>query len=69
MDFHRKVLSVREREELMIAEVAERFGVGVATVVRCKPLSALFSGLSWMSLKGGVGAVASETSAYLYDIK
>lgn len=34
MDFRRKVLSVREREELTIAEVAERFGVGVATVVR-----------------------------------
>lgn len=34
IDFRRKVLSVREREELTIAEVAERFGVGVASVVR-----------------------------------
>ena len=34
LDFRRKVLSVREREELTIAEVAERFGVGVASVVR-----------------------------------
>ena len=34
LDFRRKVLSVREKEGLTIAEVAERFCVGVATVVR-----------------------------------
>lgn len=34
LDYRRKVLSVREKEELTIAEVAERFCVGVATVVR-----------------------------------
>ncbi len=33
-DFRRKVLSVREREGLTIAEVASRFCVGVASVVR-----------------------------------
>jgi len=34
LDYRRKVLSVREKEDLTIAEVAERFCVGVATVVR-----------------------------------
>jgi transposase len=34
LDFRSKVLFVREKEELTIAEVAERFHVGVATVVR-----------------------------------
>ena len=34
LDFRSKVLSVREKEELTIAEVAERFCVGVASVVR-----------------------------------
>lgn len=34
IDFRRKVLSVREKESLTIAEVAERFCVGAATVVR-----------------------------------
>jgi hypothetical protein len=34
IDFRCKVLSVREKEGLAIAEVAERFYVGVATVVR-----------------------------------
>ncbi len=33
-DFRRKVLSVREKEGLTIAEVAVRFCVGVASVVR-----------------------------------
>ncbi len=33
-DFRRKVLSVREKEDLTIAEVAARFCVGVASVVR-----------------------------------
>jgi len=34
LDFRRKVLSVREKEGLTIAEVADRFDVGVASVVR-----------------------------------
>jgi transposase len=34
LDFRRKVLSVREKEDLTIAEVAARFCVGVASVVR-----------------------------------
>jgi len=34
LDFRRKALSVREKEELTIAEVAARFGVGIASVVR-----------------------------------
>ena len=34
LDYRRKVLSVREKEDLTIAEVADRFCVGVATVVR-----------------------------------
>ena len=34
IDFRRKVLSDREKEDLTIAEVAEWFCVGVATVVR-----------------------------------
>ena len=33
-DFRRKVLSVREKEGLTIAEVASRFSVGIASVVR-----------------------------------
>ena len=33
-DFRRKVLSVREKEGLTIAQVAARFDVGVASVVR-----------------------------------
>ena len=33
-DFRRKVLSVREKEDLTIAQVAARFDVGVASVVR-----------------------------------
>ena len=33
-DFRRKVLSVREKEGLTIAEVAARFDVGIASVVR-----------------------------------
>jgi transposase len=34
LDFRRKVLSVREKEGLTIPEVAARFCVGVATIVR-----------------------------------
>lgn len=34
LDFRRKVLSVRKQEKLTIAEVASRFDVGVASVVR-----------------------------------
>lgn len=34
LDFRRKVLSVREKEGLTIAEVANRFCVGIASVVR-----------------------------------
>jgi len=34
LDFRRKVLSVREREGLTIAEAATRFGVGIASVTR-----------------------------------
>jgi transposase len=34
LDFRRKVLSVRKREGLTIAEVAARFDVGVASVTR-----------------------------------
>ncbi len=34
LDFRRKVLSVRKKEGLTIAEVAVRFDVGVASVVR-----------------------------------
>ena len=34
LDFRRKVLSVREKKGLTIAEVASRFDVGVASVVR-----------------------------------
>ncbi|HNM20718.1 MAG TPA: IS630 transposase-related protein [Nitrospira sp.] len=34
IDFRRKVLSVREREGLTIAEVARRFCVGIASVTR-----------------------------------
>lgn len=33
-DFRRKVLEVREEENLTIAEVAERFKIAVASVVR-----------------------------------
>ena len=34
IDFRRKVLSVREKEGLTITEVAERFCIGIASVVR-----------------------------------
>ena len=34
LDFRRKVLSVREKEGLTIAEVAARFDVGMASVTR-----------------------------------
>ena len=34
ISFRRKVLSVREKENLSIAQVAKRFGVGVASVMR-----------------------------------
>ena len=34
IDFRRKVLSVRDAEELTISVVASRFSVGVASVVR-----------------------------------
>ena len=34
LDFRRKVLSVREKEGLTIAQVAERFDVGVASATR-----------------------------------
>ena len=34
IDFRRKVLSVRVKDGLTIAEVASRFGVGIASVVR-----------------------------------
>lgn len=34
IDFRRKVLSVRESEGLTISEVAARFCIGIATVVR-----------------------------------
>jgi transposase len=33
-DFRRKVLSVREKEGLTIAQVAARFDVGIASIVR-----------------------------------
>lgn len=34
LDYRRKVLAVREREDLTIFEVASRFCVGIASVVR-----------------------------------
>lgn len=34
LDFRRKVLDVRERDQLSIAEVAERFAVGKVSVMR-----------------------------------
>jgi len=34
IDFRRKVLSVREKEDLTIAQVAQRFYVGIASVTR-----------------------------------
>ena len=34
LDFRRKVLSVRQKEDLTIGEVASRFNVGIASVVR-----------------------------------
>ena len=34
LDFRRKVLAVRERDQLTIAQVAERFAVGKASVMR-----------------------------------
>ncbi|SDW80130.1 IS630 transposase-related protein [Nitrosomonas communis] len=34
ISFRRKVLSVREKENLLIAQVAQRFCVGVASVMR-----------------------------------
>ena len=34
LDFRHKTLSVREKEGLTIAEIAARFGVGIASVVR-----------------------------------
>jgi transposase len=34
IDFRRKILSIRQKEDLAIAEVVTRFGVGIATVVR-----------------------------------
>ena len=34
IDFRRKVLSVRKKDELTISEVANRFNIGIATVVR-----------------------------------
>ena len=34
LDFRRKVLEVRQRERLSIAQVAERFAVGKASVMR-----------------------------------
>jgi transposase len=34
IDFRKKVLQVREKENLSIQEVAKRFGVGVASVMR-----------------------------------
>ena len=34
ISFRRKVLSVREKENLSIAQVAKRFDVGVASVMR-----------------------------------
>ncbi|TYP89280.1 MULTISPECIES: IS630 transposase-related protein [Nitrosomonas] len=34
LDFRRKVLSVRKKEGLTIAEVAARFDIGVASVTR-----------------------------------
>ena len=34
LDFRRKVLDVRERDRLTIAQVAERFAVGKASVMR-----------------------------------
>ena len=34
IDFRRKVIAVREKEGLTIAEVAARFCIGIATVVR-----------------------------------
>jgi transposase len=34
LDFRRKVLFIREKKGLTIAEVASQFGVGVASVVR-----------------------------------
>ncbi len=34
IDYRRKVLSVREKEELTIEQVAKRFCVGIASVTR-----------------------------------
>lgn len=34
LDFRRKVLSVRQKEGLTISEVASRFNIGIASVVR-----------------------------------
>lgn len=34
IDFRRKVLSIKEQENLTFSEVSERFGVGQASVVR-----------------------------------
>ncbi len=34
LDFRRKVLTIQKKEDLTFIEVARRFGVGVATVVR-----------------------------------
>ena len=34
LDFRRKVLSVREQDDLTIFEVSTRFGVGIASVTR-----------------------------------
>jgi len=36
-DFRRKVLSVREKEGLTIAEVASRFCVGISTCILTRP--------------------------------
>ena len=34
IDFRKKVLSIKEQDQLTFSEVSQRFGVGQATVVR-----------------------------------
>lgn len=34
LDFRRKVLEIRKKEELSIAKIARRFGIGLSTVMR-----------------------------------
>ena len=34
IDFRRKVLAIRDKENLSMAEVSKRFGVGLASIMR-----------------------------------